>query len=131
MSIKYNGNTIADIRLNTIVREGSECIQTKTDFTSNTIALSRDYSIYCRTINTTSTITFSFSTATLELTTDEVYTFELRLDIESYGTINFPSTVKWLNGTDSLIAQTGVHYFVFRTDDQGTSWIGNLQGVWK
>ena len=103
-------------------------VQTSSDLTNGTIVLNRNISIYRHTA--TAAITFSFDTSGLGLTNGETATFELKVTMAAVQTLTFPATVKWLDGEAPDISSAGIYYFVFRTDDNGTTWYGNSQGRW-
>lgn len=96
-----------------------------TTFTGATVALQDHVTIYNHTL--TGNTTFTFDTSGL-LKQNKVITFELRLRQNDIVTVTFPS-VSWLNGDDPDMSEANkTYYFVFRTEDNGQSWIGNLQG---
>lgn len=95
---------------------------------SSSITLSRNYSYY--TYTPSASTTFTFNVSSLNLTSSEVYTFELVINMSTVQTLTFPSSLTWLDNEIPDMSNTGTYYFVFRTVDQGTTWIGNLQGVW-
>ena len=103
-------------------------VQTHTDLTSGTILLDEDVSIYRR--NVTSNTTFTFNTSNITFTSTDTVTFELKVTMSTAVTLTFPSTVKWLEGEEPDFSSPGIYYFVFRTDDEGTTWYGNSQGRW-
>jgi hypothetical protein len=104
-------------------------IQKHSDLTSGTISLNKNVSIYRRTVSSATTFTFSTTALGLNSSTDTA-TFELKLKMSSVATITFPSSVKWQNAETPDLSETGIYYFVFRTDDGGSTWYGNCQGKW-
>lgn len=103
-------------------------VQTCSDLSNGTIVLNRNISIYRHTA--TAAITFSFDTSGLGLTNGETATFELKVTMAAVQTLTFPASVKWLDGEAPDVSSAGIYYFVFRTDDNGTTWYGNSQGRW-
>ncbi len=75
-------------------------------------------------------ITFVFSTHTIILSSSRAYTFELIVDMQTVQTLTFPSNVTWQDSITPDMTVTGIYMFAFRTIDAGTTWLGNLQGVW-
>ena len=97
---------------------------------NSTVNLSRQYSYY--TYTPSASTTFTFNSSNLNLVANEIYTFELQLNMtSSVYTLTFPSSLTWLDNTAPDMSNTGNYLFVFRTIDAGATWIGNLQGSWN
>lgn len=95
---------------------------------TGTINLSNNESIYK--ITPTAATTFVFDTSNLSIPESSSYTFEVSIDLSTLYTLTFPNTVTWQGGEVPDLSETGMYLLVFRTMDGGSSWIGNLQGVW-
>lgn len=97
------------------------------DCNSSDIPLQRSKALYRYT--PTGTTTFSFNTSNLNLQLNEAYTFELLVPMSTVRTLSFTNVTWNLNEIPDL-SSPGTYYFAFRTINQGSSWIGNLQGRW-
>ena len=90
------------------------------------IILTDETVIYQKTVSSSTSFTFNKSGLTK---TDRVITFELFLTLSASSlTMYFPSSVKWLNGISPTTSNSGKYLYAFRSFDNGSSWIGNLQG---
>lgn len=96
--------------------------------TTGTIALESDKSIYS--ITPSENTTFTFDTTNLSISSAVAYTFELYVNMSTAYSLTFPASVTWQDGTAPDLSSTGTYFLVFRTIDGGTTWLGNLQGVW-
>lgn len=106
-----------------------QTIQNVETLANGTITLESDKSIYKSTPS--AAVTYTFSTSNLNLTSSLSYTFELYIDMSSTAyALTFPASVTWQDGTAPDLSATGKYFLVFRTIDSGTTWFGNLQGVW-
>ena len=105
-----------------------ETTQNITTLSDGTITLANNSSIYK--ITPAGATTFTFSTVGLNLTSAISYTFELCVNMTTAYALTFPNSVTWQDGTAPDLSNTGLYFLVFRTIDAGTTWIGNLQGVW-
>jgi hypothetical protein len=70
---------------------------------------------FTKTISANSTFTFSNAPST------RAYAFTLEVTHTS-GTITWPTTVRWPNGTAPTLTTGRTHLFTFVTDDAGTNW---------
>lgn len=107
-------------------------VQTHTDLTSGAtvdIVLNEDVAIYR--LSPTVDTTFTFNTSNIVFTPPDTITFEIKLVIDTPVALNFPSSVHWEEGLVPNLTNAGSYYLVFRSDDGGTSWFGNLQGRWN
>ena len=104
--------------------ETTQNIQT----TTGTISLASDKSIYS--ITPSASTTFTFDTTNLSISSAVGYTFELYVNMSTAQSLTFPASVSWQDGTAPDLSNTGTYFLVFRTIDGGTTWLGNLQGVW-
>lgn len=95
---------------------------------SGSINLSRLYSYY--TYAPTSATTFTFNSGNLNLGSSEIYTFELAINMSSVQTLTFPSNLTWQGDEIPDMNSNGLYFFAFRTINQGSTWVGNLQGIW-
>jgi hypothetical protein len=50
--------------------------------------------------------------------------------MNSVYTLTFPNSLTWQNGSAPDMSAIGTYFFAFRTVDGGSTWVGNLQGVW-
>lgn len=108
---------------------GYQTIQSIQNLSSGNISLDKTNSIYL--VPVSGNITFTFDTTNLSLGNNEVFTFELCVLMPStVYTLSFPASLTWQDSEVPDVSSTGTYYFVFRTIDGGTSWIGNLQGRW-
>lgn len=110
----------------------SNIYQDKKTLTNGTVSLEDETSIYIS--EPTSNITYSFSTSSLT-EEDKVITFELVIKQPSTAiSVTFPENVSWI-GTDSSDEPPAVniasktYMLVFRSFDNGSNWVGNLQGA--
>lgn len=110
----------------TIDGSTEQSILTQTPMSTGASIELKDTSNYY-TIDIAEATTFSFSGAE----EGDVYTFELKMTMNSVYSVEFPSSVKWLNDEVPDVSEAGVYFFVFRTDDGGSVWYGNLQGRWS
>ena len=100
---------------------------------SLSVPLTKSNSLYMITPtgNMTSAMTFNLSSSIVP--NNATYTFELCIKMtSSVYSIIFPSssTLTWLDGEEPDMSETGTYFFVFRTLDKGSTWLGNLQGKW-
>ncbi len=100
-----------------------------TTLTSGTISLSNKQVIYKTT--PTTAITFTFNTSSLSLSNSKAYTFELCIVMSTPNSLTFPQSVKWQDDEIPDLSKAGTYFFVFRTIDSGTTWLGYLQGRWS
>lgn len=105
-----------------------ETVQNITILDSGTIELSQDSSIYKH--SPSDTTTYTFDTTNLNLVSGEAYTFELCITLNTTQTLVFPSNLAWQDDEIPDLSLEGMYFLVFRTIDGGTSWLGNLQGIW-
>ncbi len=95
---------------------------------SNTIALNKNFTIYKKTISSTSTLNFTMpSDYSSSL---GVLTFELYIDMTTASNILWTPTISWNGGTAPLFNAVKKYLLSFRTFDGGTTWIGNLEMEW-
>lgn len=107
-------------------------VQTHTDLTGGAtvdIVLNEDVAIYR--LSPTVDTTFTFNTSNIVFTPTDTITFEIKLVIDTPVALNFPSSVHWEEGLVPNLTNAGSYYLVFRSDDGGTNWFGNLQGRWS
>jgi hypothetical protein len=102
--------------------EVKHIIKDSDSFTGGTITLDAYKDIYKTAV--AADVTFTFDVSGLGTLTDKVVTFELHIDMTTVATITFPASVSWLD--EPLMNVIGVYYLAFRTDDGGTTWLGNL-----
>lgn len=114
--------------LNAKADKSVETTQNITTLSDGTIALASNSSIYK--ITPSGATTFTFSTVGLNLTSAVSYTFELCVNMTTAYALTFPNSVIWQDGQTPDLSATGLYFLVFRTIDAGTTWYGNLQGVW-
>lgn len=100
----------------------SQSIQT---LSNGTINLSNK-SIYK--ITPSAATTFTFNTAGLGLTSSSSYTFELCINMSTVYALTFP-TISWQDDEEPDFSSEGIYLLAFRTIDGGSTWLGNLQGV--
>ena len=74
--------------------------------------------------------TYTFNTSNLSISSSVAYTFELYVNMSTVYTLTFPSSLTWQDGETPDMSSTGTYFFAFRTIDGGSTWKGNLQGVW-
>lgn len=94
--------------------------------TTGTLSLVDGTSMYKLTPSGATTLSFTNGTTA---SGTKAYTFELCIDMSTVYTITFP-TVTWQGGETPDLSSTGIYFLAFRTIDGGTTWLGNLQGVW-
>lgn len=95
--------------------------------TTATIALNSTTLIH--EIVPTGDVTFTFNASGLDAS--KTITFELYVDMSStVRTLTFPNTVSWQDGETPDMSELGKYYFVFRSRDGGSTWMGNMQGRW-
>lgn len=130
-----NSGTNQNIILDFTIPRGestASIVQTHTDLTSGAtvdIVLNEDVAIYR--LSPTVDTTFTFNTSNIVFTPTDTITFEIKLVIDTPVALNFPSSVHWEEGLVPNLTNAGSYYLVFRSDDGGTSWFGNLQGRWN
>lgn len=73
---------------------------------------------FTKTINGATTFTFS------NVPSSRAFSFVLAVSHTS-GSITWPATVSWPNGTAPTLTTGKTHLFVFVTSDSGTTWRGN------
>lgn len=98
---------------------------------ATTIQLSKNFTLYSKVINTTTTLEFAMPTD--YNTSLGVLTFELLIDMTSACTIawNYDQNhLKWNGGTAPLFNAVKKYLLAFRTFDGGVTWIGNLEMEW-
>lgn len=95
---------------------------------SSAIALEKNVTVYK--LIPTDGVSLSFDVSNLDLSENAVITFELFVSMsETSYSIVFPSSVHWLEENIDY-SDVGNYLFVFRSFDGGSTWLGNLQGVW-
>lgn len=99
--------------------------QTLQALTGTSVDLQDEAVIYSKTISSATILTFNTSNLTK---TDQVITFELFITLSSVVTITFPTSVTWLNDETPDLSSANKYLFAFRSFDNGSTWIGNLQG---
>lgn len=100
--------------------------QAISELSGTDIVLQDEVVIYTKSVSTSTTFTFNAAGLTK---TDRAITFELYLTVTADNlTMTFPSSVSWLNGMAPVITTAQKYLFAFRSFDNGTTWIGNLQG---
>ena len=105
-------------------------ISTVSYSSSQTIPLALGTSLYKLTPSGNIT-SMSFNTSNISAGNSVAYTFELCLVMTgSVYTIAWPSSLIWMDGITPDLSSTGTYFFAFRTINGGTTWLGNLQGVW-
>ena len=104
----------------------SEILETITPLSDNTVSLQNSASIYSKTISANTTFTFDVSD--LGDLTNKAITFELYLTMASVYTLTFPNSVTWIEEPD--FSNTGKYLLVFKSLDEGTTWLGNLEVQW-
>lgn len=92
---------------------------------SGTISLNNK-SIYK--ITPSAATAFTFNTAGLGLTSSSSYTFELCINMSTVYALTFP-TISWQDEEEPDFSSEGIYLLAFRTIDGGSTWLGNLQGV--
>lgn len=80
-------------------------------------------------IEPSAAVEFTFDTTNLTLDSSTAYTFELYIDMPFSRALSFTDTILWEDDTIPTFGD-GQFLLVFRTLDGGSSWLGNLQGVW-
>ena len=95
--------------------------------TSTTISLNNSNSLFKVSVSANTSITFNTTNVTFS---NRCYTFELWVETNAARTITWPSSVKWENATTPNIDKAGNWFFVFRTLDNGSTWIASCQGWW-
>ena len=106
-------------------------VQTHTDLTNSStvnIILDENISIYRDT--TLQNTTYVFDTSNITFTDTDTITFELKITMATPYTITFPQNIKWMEDTAPSFSEAGIYYFVFRSDNKGVTWYGNIQGRW-
>lgn len=73
---------------------------------------------FTKTINANSVFTFSNAPS------DKAFSFVLELTHTS-GTVTWPASVRWVQGSTPALETGKVHLFIFLTDDAGTIWRGS------
>ena len=109
----------------------SSVYQKMKDITNTTVSLVDGISIY-KLNNITSAMTVSFvRTALSNLSVDRVITFELYVPVvNTVPTITWPLGLTWLNNEVPTFEANTNYLFAFRSFDQGSTWIGNIQCSW-
>lgn len=95
---------------------------------SGALTLGYEDSIYS--ITPSGTTAFTFDATGLNLEANTAYTFEVFINMSTVYTITFPNSVTWQDNTAPDLSSTGKYLLAFRTMDGGSTWMGNLQGVW-
>ena len=122
-----NGTAVASAISN---KADSSIITTQsiTTLNSGTINLTHNTVIYKHTPSANTT--YTFNKTNLTISSSLAYTFELYIVMSTLKTLTFPASLVWQGGTTPDMSKTGTYFFAFRTVDGGTTWLGNLQGVW-
>lgn len=106
-----------------------ETIQNIVTVTGGTVNLVSDKVLYSSTPTGSTTYTFTLPSGTV--TGTQAFTFELYVNMSTTAySLTFPNSVTWQGGTAPDMSSTGKYFLAFRTMDGGTTWLGNLQGVW-
>lgn len=100
--------------------------QTMKNFDTN-VELEDGIVMYLTSIEGEKKITFDKSR--LNVISDS-YIFQVLLDVKVVSVINFPENVSWLNDSTPNIDAEKKYLFAFLTIDNGSTWVGNLQGYW-
>ena len=78
-------------------------------------------------LSTTGNTTFTFSYAGVNLTTNDVYSFTLKITAGGTHTLTWPAAVDWPGGTAPDAPASGeTDVYTFWTPDGGTTWYGAL-----
>jgi hypothetical protein len=81
------------------------------------------------TLTTSGNTTFTFDYAGINLTTDDSYSFVLKVTAGGTHTLTWPASVDWPGGTAPDAPASGeTDVFVFYTTDGGTTWYGFQAG---
>lgn len=96
---------------------------------SETTSVKLQVNITLYNITPTSDLSIDFDISDLIVSPLEIITFELLVNMaEKAYKINFGENVKWLDKNIEY-SEKGNYLFVFRTFNQGETWLGNLQGT--
>lgn len=95
----------------------------------NTINVSEKYSIYKKIVTEDIELDFNVTQANIY---QKVITFELFIEMPTKFNISFSSEIDmhWLNDDEAEFDDAGNYLLAFRSFDNGTSWVGSLQGMW-
>ena len=98
---------------------------------NGTVSLTAGVSVYHHTPSAATTYSFSTSnlTGNFAISVTTLFTFELWITMSNVYALTF-SNVTWQDGVAPDMSSTGIYQFAFRTLNGGSSWIGNLQGIW-
>jgi hypothetical protein len=134
-SFTYRGSTASsytksetDTLLNAKANTNIQTLQDVQTLSSGAITLNSSKSIYS--LTPSSAVTFSFTVPSGTIGANQALTFELYINMQTAYSLTFPASVSWQDGETPDLSATGKYFLVFRTMDNGTTWLGNLQGVW-
>lgn len=131
-----NGLFVPDLQSAITTIQGNistlEKLQTIIDIvtvTNGAINLVAQKALYTSTPSGNTTYTFTLPNNTVGV--NQAFTFELYIDMSSsVYSLTFPLSVTWQDNITPDMDVTGHYFFAFRTLDGGTTWKGNLQGIW-
>lgn len=124
----YYTKAESDTLLNAKANTNIQTIQDIVILSSGAITLNSAKSIYS--LTPSGAVTFSFTIPSGTIGTNQALTFELYINMQTAYSLTFPSSVSWQDGQAPDLSATGKYFLVFRTMDNGTTWLGNLQGAW-
>ncbi len=95
----------------------------------NTINVSEKYSIYKKAISEDIELNFNVTQANIY---NKIITFELFIEMPTVFAITFSENtdIHWLNDDVPEFTDVGNYLLAFRSFDNGSSWVGSLQGMW-
>lgn len=112
--------------------KSDKLIQNKQTVTDGAIVLDYGYSYYEANISGATTFTISTSGLT-GLTSSQVITFELGINMPTVYSLTFPNGLKWQDDEAPDFDETGSYYLTLRSPDGGTNWLASSssEGVWS
>ena len=72
------------------------------------------------------TVTFNIDSSYIPILTDNSLTIELDINMTVVSAITWPVNVIWIGGSAPTFGSIAKYRLVFRTEDAGTTWLGNL-----
>ena len=93
---------------------------------SGTINIDLINTVFKTTITTNYSLNINVPTQIQSLLTNKIYTFEFHFYMPIISIITFPANIVWIGGTAPVFNSIAKYVLVFRTEDAGTTWIGNL-----
>lgn len=93
---------------------------------SGTINIDLINTVFKTNIHSNYTLSINIPIQIQPLLVNKVYTFEFHFYMPIVSTITFPANIVWIGGSAPVFNSIANYRLVFRTENAGTTWLGNL-----